>query len=339
MRRTLLALGTALLTVVPATAVGAPRVTTLFTVQDPEITESSGLVDQGSDVLTIEDSGDGPTIYVLDSATGQTVGRTTYSTDAVVDVEAVARGRNGVVWVGDIGDNDAVRPNISVYRVGRVGPGDTTVSAQRYDLVYPGGPRDAETLLVDPDDGRLYVVSKGLFSGQLFRAPRTLSADEANVLRPVGRVGGLVTDGEFMPDGDHVVLRDYSEAFVYATGPWRSLGSWMLPSQPQGEGISVRPSAKRVIVSSEGDQQPVLSIRIPSRLVDAMRPREASPSGSGPSGDRAAAAASASSGSSSPDIIGVVGLAAVGLAAALGLRAVVRRTPFRSSRPRSRSTR
>ena len=339
MNRTALALGTAVLTVVPATAVGAPRVTTLFTIQDPGITESSGLVDQGANVLTIEDSGDGPTVYVLDSATGETVGRTTYSTDAVVDVEAVARGRKGVVWVGDIGDNDAVRPNISVYRVGRVGPGDRTVSAQRYDLVYPGGPRDAETLLVDPDDGRLYVVSKGLFGGQLFRAPRTLSSDEVNVLRPVGRVGGLVTDGEFMPDGTHVVLRDYSEAFVYATGPWREVGSWALPSQPQGEGISLRPSGKRVIVSSEGDQQPVLSVRIPARLLDMVQPRGASPSASGPSGDGSTAADGRASGSSSPDIIGVVGLATVGLAAALGLRAVVRRASLRSSRPRSRSTR
>ncbi len=339
MRRVLLALGTAVLTVVPAVAMGAPRVTTLFTIQDPEITESSGLVDQGSNVLTIEDSGDGPTIYVLDSGSGQTVGRTTYTTDAVVDVEAIARGRDGVVWVGDIGDNDAVRPQVSVYRVGRVGPGDSTVTAQRYDLTYAGGPRDAETLLVDPDDGRLYVVSKGLFGGQLFRAPRTLSTDAVNVLRPVGRVGGLITDGEFMRDGKHVVLRDYSDAFVYATGPWRSLGRWALPSQPQGEGISVRSSAKRVIVSSEGDQQPVLSVPIPARLVEAMQPREASPSAGAVDGSGGTSADGRASGSSSPDVVGVVGLAAIGLAAALGIRAVVRRASLRSSRPRSRSTR
>jgi hypothetical protein len=330
-RRAAPALAVLALTLLPAAAAGAgPRVTTLFTIQDAAISESSGLVDQGSTVLTINDSGDGPVIYVIDSRTGQTVGHTTYSSDGVTDVEAIAQGRHGVVWVGDIGDNDGVRDHVSVYRVGRVGPGETTVSARRYDLSYRGGARDAETLLVDPEDGRLYVVSKGLFGGQLFAAPRVLSADSVNVLKPVGRVGGLVTDGEFLPDGKHVLLRDYSDASVYAFGPWRRVGHWTLPSQPQGEGISLRPSGTRVIVSSEGDRQPVLSVPMPSRLLAALEP--ASSPGVDRGGSRGTTAPDGrASGSSSPDVAGVFGLAALCLGAALGVRAVVRRLGQRRS--------
>jgi hypothetical protein len=331
MRRLALVLGVAALAVLPTAAVGAPRGTTLFTIQDDAVSESSGLVDQGSTVLTINDSGDGPVIYVLDSRTGATVGRTTYTTDEVTDVEAIARARHGDIWVGDIGDNDAARDHVSVYDVGTVGPGDATVTAQRYDFRYRGGPRDAETLLVDPDDGRLYVVSKGLFSGQLFEAPRVLSTSSVNVLRPVGRVGGLVTDGEFLPDGKHVLLRDYSDAHVFATGPWRAVGGWALPSQPQGEGISLRPSGTRVIVSSEGDQQPVLSVRIPPRLVEAMDPRPVSPSPGPTAADGATAPDGRASGSSRPDVAGVVAIAAACLVAALGVRAAVRRLGQRRS--------
>lgn len=326
--------GAAVLVATPAHA--APRVSTLFTVQDPEISESSGLVDQGSTVLTTNDSGDGPTIFVLDAATGQTIGHTTYTTDAVMDVEALARGRNGAIWVGDIGDNEAVRGKVSVYRVGPVPPGERSVSAQRYDLAYKGGPRDAETLLVDPDNGRLFVVSKGLLGGQVFRAPKTLRTDRTNLLRPVGRVGGLVTDGEFTRDGDHVVLRDYSDAFIHAQQSWRLLGRWALPNQPQGEGLSVRPSGDRVTVSSEGAGQPVYDVRIPPRLRDAMRPSAASASATAgvPREGRGDG-----SGLSTPDMVGVAGLAAVVLAAGLGIRAALRRLSVRASRPRSRSTR
>ena len=340
MRRALPALVLAVLALLPLTvptpATGAPRKDAVLKMQDPEITESSGLVDQGDTVVTINDSLHGPTLYVLDSRTGATVGRTTYSSDPAIDTEALARGPHGVIWVGDIGDNNAARDHVSVYRVGRVGPGDRTVDAQRYDLRYRGGPRDAETLLVDPDDGRLYVVSKGLFGGQVFEAPRVLKPDAVNMLQPVGRVGGLVTDGDFLPDGRHVVLRDYSDAFVYSLRPWKELGHWTLPAQPQGEGLSVRPSGTDVIVSSEGTGMSVLADAIPPRLLERTRPEatptpSAGPSDEGTTPTQATDASDGSSGFSTPDVVGIVGVAVLCLAAALGVRALVRRVRQRRS--------
>ena len=340
MRRAALALVLAVLVLLPLTvtgpAAGAPRKDAVFAVQDTDITESSGLIDQGDTVVTINDSLHGPTLYVLDSRTGATVGRTTYSSDPAIDTEALARGRDGAVWVGDIGDNDAARDLVSVYRVGRVGPGDRTVDAQRYDLRYPGGPRDAETLLVDPDDGRLYVVSKGLFGGQLFEAPRVLRPDAVNLLRPVGRVGGLVTDGDFLPDGKHVVVRDYGDAFVYSLRPWEQVGDWALPAQPQGEGLSVRPSGTDVIVSSEGTGMAVLTDAIPPRLLRATSPQP-TPTPSASPEDRGTAAPAQPSGASedrssgSPDVVAVAGIAAVGLAALVAVGALVRRVRQRRS--------
>ena len=63
--------------------------------------------------------------------------------DEPADVEAVAPAPDGGVWVGDIGDNLERRDEVWVHRVtpGRSEP------APRYGLRYPGGPRDAETLL------------------------------------------------------------------------------------------------------------------------------------------------------------------------------------------------
>jgi hypothetical protein len=254
----------------------------VFHFTDPRIAESSGLVDLGSTVLTINDSGDGPYVYDVDKQTGNTVGVTTYSTDAVVDVEAITRGPNGKIWVADIGDNSANRGLVSVYALPPVQPGDHTVTAQRYDFQYKGGPRDAETLLVSPDTGRLYVVSKGLFSGQLFVAPQTLSTTHPNLLKPVARVGSMVTDGSFTPDGRYVVLRDYSTAGLYVPGTWRSPAVMELPRQQQGEALAMLPSGRRVLVSSEGAHTPVLSVPLSRKMQAVMDRTDAASRRSGP---------------------------------------------------------
>ena len=69
--------------------------------------------------------------------------------------------------IGDIGDNNAVRENgLLVHRVLEPQPTDqaevTTEPPTSFRLRYPDGPGDAETLLVHPRTGRLYVVTKPL---------------------------------------------------------------------------------------------------------------------------------------------------------------------------------
>jgi MYXO-CTERM domain-containing protein len=241
-----------------------------FAFQDPAIDESSGLVDAGSTVLTVNDSGSGPQIYVVDKETGETVGTTTYTTDEVVDVEALAPGPDGTVWVGDIGDNGARRMTVAVYEVPAPEPGDRTVAATRYDLAYQGGPRDAEALLVHPRTGRLHVVSKGLLGGQILAAPAILRTDEVNVLRPVGGAPGRVTDGTFFPDGRHVLLRTYSTVAVHDARTWKSEVGAELPDQQQGEGLAMLPSAREVLISTEGENSDVLMVPLSRELRDAV---------------------------------------------------------------------
>ena len=107
-------------------ALAADGPSTLFTL-DPSVAESSGLVEVRRDgdhrVLTINDSGDGPVVYVVDPRSGRVVGRSTYD-DEAVDVEALTAGRGGEVWVGDIGDNSAVRAGVRVHRLPALTDGD-----------------------------------------------------------------------------------------------------------------------------------------------------------------------------------------------------------------------
>ena len=138
----------------PAQADDGQRVSgrTLFTITDEDVFESSGLVDAGPVVYTTNDSGDDAVIYGFDAGTGRLVSRTTYAPE-VDDVEALAPGRRGVVWAGDVGDNPGRRTSIDVYQV-VPGRGTHERPARRYTFTYPDGPHDAETLLVHPRTGR-----------------------------------------------------------------------------------------------------------------------------------------------------------------------------------------
>lgn len=234
--------------------------------QDPQIVEASALVVRDGLFETTNDSGDVGRVFTVDGS-GRTVGVTYWNPDAV-DVEALAPAGRGHVWVGDIGDNRAVRSAVQVARI-PVGRGDRTVEPITYDLVYPDGARDAETLLSDPTSGRLYVATKGFLGGMLYEAPERLRADAPNRLTPLADVGAIVTDGSFFPDGRHVILRDYDSATVYEFPSMRQLGSFDLPDQQQGEGIAVD-EAGRVYLDSEGQVSPILRVDLPRSIRAAV---------------------------------------------------------------------
>lgn len=245
----------------------------LFTFADEDIFESSGLVDRGDVVFTVNDSGDDAVVYGVDASSGRTAIRTTYA-DSVEDVEAVAPGADGRLWVGDIGDNRRRHDHITVHRVR---PRDGAHPGDRFHLAYPDGPHDAEALLVEPRTDQVFVVSKSPFGGTVYAAPRDLVAgDSPNRMRVFAAVRGLVTDGSFFPDGRHVVLRTYGKAMVYTFPAFALVGTVRLPAQPQGEGISVAPDG-RVLVSTEGVRADVLEVTLPPSLT-ARRPAAGSPS-------------------------------------------------------------
>jgi hypothetical protein len=243
----------------PGAAVEPPAPDPVFHFTDPEITESSGLVARDGLVVTMNDSGDSNRVFTVDPATGDTVGVTRWQGEAT-DIEALAPAGKGEVWVGDIGDNTGSRDHVEVARV-PVGRGDREVHAPTYRLVYPDGPHDAETLLVDPATGRLYVVAKE-FIGRLYAAPDDLDPDGPNRLTAVDEVLGIATDGTFTPDGKHLVLRNYGQAAVYTWPGLQRVAQVDLPRQPQGEGIAISESGE-VLVSSEGAGAEVLRVELP----------------------------------------------------------------------------
>jgi hypothetical protein len=264
----------------PAVAATAEPVR-VVTVRDARITESSGLVVSPTHqnlVWTVNDSGSGPVVYGVSTRTGATRAVLRLPGVDFRDTESMTAttgpGGRGLLWVGDIGDNNLVRESVVLRLVReprRVT--STTVTPVSIRLRYPGGPADAETL-VWTADGRLLVVTKELVSAQVLQVPpaavraalRGVSTDRPVLARPLATVAqGLVTDGGALPDG-RVVLRGYGDAVVYAppaNGQMEALERLTLPQQPQGETLAVEQAGATVLVGSEGAGQPLWRVRVP----------------------------------------------------------------------------
>jgi len=253
-----------------------------LTFSDPEIIESSGLAVVGDWVVTTNDSGDTGRVFVVDGS-GATVGVSAWSAEPR-DVEALAPGEADEVWVGDIGDNSGVRDSIEITPV-TVGARDIDVDAPSYELVYPDGARDAETLMRDPTTGRLYIATKEIFGGLLYEVPEQLDPVKPNRLRELGEVLPIATDGAFFPDGRHLVVRGYNSAVVYAFPTLDEVGEVELPDQRQGEGIAVTED-RDLLISTEGQFTDVQRVPLPAGIRAAMDPpppATPSPSDSEPS--------------------------------------------------------
>ncbi|AKN71004.1 membrane protein [Streptomyces sp. PBH53] len=286
-----------------------------FTLKDPRITESSGLAASRQHpgiYWTHNDSDDGPYLYAVDSATGRTVARITLrGIGSPRDVEAVSVGPDNALYVGDIGDNFGGKwPYVWIYRLPEPKDlTDRTVTATQYVVKYADGPRDAESLLVHPKTGRVYIVDKKEDGGHLYEGPATLSASGANVFKPVAPVDLWATDAAFSPDGRQLAVRGYFGGVLYDWngGRIKRKGRLDVPLQGQGESVSYSADGTKLMYGSEGADSAVQAVDAPGR------PAAESPSTGGGSGD------AADGGGRGSLKVGAV-IVAVGVAALFGLR-------------------
>ncbi len=280
----------------------------IFRFADERITESSGIVVSSTRdnlVFTHNDSGDSARFFAVDYR-GCTLATYPLAEAAANDWEDMARGPDdkgrSSLFFADIGDNLHQRTDgISVYRVaepmaeprvaasrpGATCSGGATKAIRnwaRFDLAYPDVPQDAETLLVHPRTGQLFVVTKTYaeVSG-VYAAPDPLRPGVPNVMArvativfppspadptpnpPFGAAGRVnATGGDISPSGDRVVVRTYTDGWEWKIPKGDVAAAFdgaptriPLPSTQQGEAISYTRNGRSLLTSSEGVNAPV----------------------------------------------------------------------------------
>ena len=232
-------------------------------IEDSRITESSGLalsVRHPHTVWTANDSGDTARVFAIDTETGKTVGVHTFDTE-VRDVEALAITRQGRMLVADIGDNDSARPVVRVFWFDEPELGSTSGAWASWELSYPDGPHNAESIAVDPTSGRVFVVTKGR-PGAVYALPATPSRKGVNRLTKVGPAPDIATDTVFLPGGSGLAVRTYTSLVVLDPDTWRETSYQVLPLQPQGETLALAPDGTSLLVGSEGTHSRIQQVAI-----------------------------------------------------------------------------
>jgi len=201
------------------------------------VSETSGMVAsrQNPGVLWVHnDSGDAARVYALNTK-AEFLGICNIAGASARDWEDIAVGpgpdpNRQYLYLGDIGDNRDSRSEVIVYRVpepkvNAAGPFAplTAGPAEALRLAYPDGPRDAETLLVDPLTRDIYIISKRELFSKVYLAAAPQSTTQRTAMKRVAVLPwGFATGGDVSPDGRRVIVRG-----MFSAGLW---------DRPAGEG-------------------------------------------------------------------------------------------------------
>lgn len=210
-------------------------------------------------VLYIHNDSGNPNQVYLTNGNGDNIGTLTLTPVGNRDWEDIAVGPGPVagvnyIYVGDIGDNDSKYPSVFVYRfpepdlTGKTLPYAANIaSVDIIELKYPDGPRNAETLMVDPLTKDIYIASKENNLSQIFVAKYPQSTATATSMTPVVQLYfNKATGGDISPDGTEILLRSNQLIWYWKLSPGISISQALLTkpqvapyanNEPQGEGI------------------------------------------------------------------------------------------------------
>lgn len=268
--------------------------TRITTIKNESVSESSGLV--ASRTLpgaywTHNDSGDGPFIYAFNTR-GESLAVFRVTGANARDWEDISAGpgpqpNRSYLYIGDIGDNSEKRSEIIVYRIPEPDLKTAnknssknrplaTEKAEAIRLVYPDGKHDAETLLVHPSTGNLYIMTKVVFANPVvYEAQAPLNTSKPITMKRIGDVrvpslfGGAITGGSVSPDGRRVAFCDYFQGYEMVLPAssgnfndiWKqTMTGFDLGKRQQGESIAYRLDGNALLATSEGKNTDLLQV-------------------------------------------------------------------------------
>jgi hypothetical protein len=249
----------------PTTAAVAPN----------QIDEASGIADSQSMPGTLwvqQDSGAPPELALL-GHDGSLKGKLRIPNATNRDWEDLTIGPGPqagttYLYIAEIGDNGANAAECAIYRLPEPkNLSDAVSGVERIRFRYPDGPRDAETLLIDPQTRDLYIVSKSEARVRLYRLPFPQSTSELMTAETLGElpIDGTqlqtkVTGGSISADGSEILLRTYLFVYYWSRGSNQSVADAMQRTtarelvhrlEPQGEAICFDRSNRGYFTLSE----------------------------------------------------------------------------------------
>jgi hypothetical protein len=265
------------------------------TIKTEEITESSGLVAsrcQPEVFWTHNDSGDGAFVFALNK-TGEKLGVWQVKNAKNRDWEALATIKNQTgecfLYIGDIGDNNRERNDLVVYSVREptISGADKTSNrknplptepADAIKIQYAKNAHyDAESLLVHPQSGDIYILTKSLSDASaVYKLSRNYNLNRINQLEKIADFTvpsipiGFLTGGDISSDGKRVIISDYLAAYEIILPAasknfddiWREKPLIVdLGERQQGETVCYSADDAAIYATSEKKNSPIIEVK------------------------------------------------------------------------------
>ena len=246
------------------------------TLQNHLLEEASGLCVSRSNpniLWSHNDSGHPNRIFPIGTK-GENLGHFVLTGAGTRDYEDICIGpgeKPGVnyIFLGDIGDNHAQYNYIVIYQfeepstegldsaqVNYIDAEDIT----RYEFTYPDGPRDAETLMIDPWTKDLYIVSKRDYRSVVYRAKYPFNSEERTALEKLAQLPfNWAVAGDISADGTKIAIKDKNNIYFWQRNQGESVVDALqrkpekLPYilEPQGESFGWSESGEQYFTLSE----------------------------------------------------------------------------------------
>ena len=264
------------------------------TIKSADITESSGIAAsrcQNGVLWTHNDSGDDAFIFAI-GMSGEDLGTWKIPNARNIDWEDIATSKDKAgkcyLFIGEIGDNRAKRAEHAIYRIREpiVKPGESgsnrkdplfSETADVLRFSYPDFIQDAETLMVHPTTGDIYVVTKRV-SGPAgvyrlkpeFNREDMVKAEKVTEISVPAIPNGFLTGGDISPDGRQVVICDYTQAYEWTLPDgaasfdeiWKEKPvSINLGSRAGGESVAYSADGAAIFATSEGKRSPLIEVK------------------------------------------------------------------------------
>lgn len=243
----------------------------LGSVENAELTEASGLSELGGVLWSHNDSGGTARLFAL-SAEGDDLGVYELQDAEALDWEDMTVDE-GVLYVGDLGDNLGEREFVTVFLVDE--PADSVVADwSSMTLTYPDAlALDSNALMADPLTGDLYVVAEDAADDSwLYRKAAPHEADSATELELVTQLelDGKPTSGGFHPLGTSFVIRTTAGAEMWLRDGAETVAeaiqgapcSLSMPDETAGEALAFSEDGGGIYTLGEGEAQPIWFIEL-----------------------------------------------------------------------------
>jgi hypothetical protein len=265
-------------------------------VENEDLSEISGMARSQRDPELLwvhNDSGDKARLHAIDTS-GRERGRLKLEDADNRDWEDLASfslDGKPYLLVADTGNNEGRHELMTLYVVAEPDlAADDRIASEpewRIDFRYPDGPRDAEAVAVDVEEGRVYIVSKRDLPPVLYRVPLRPADAEPVQAERVGEITTLPqpargesefapvshdwywqpTAMDFAPDGSFIALLTYGAVYYFErsdAGTAAALAArplrFDLRRLKNAEALAVGNDGKRLFLTVEQRSAPLLRI-------------------------------------------------------------------------------